>query len=133
MKSLHDLILDSVNTSPIMAGITMLILNIGSRYVDLGITPAQEALMHGETAREILIFAMAFVATKNFVLAILLTAAFITLSSHVFNETSPYCACPTYLAGIKAQLDSNHDGIITNAEIDAGVAALQKLKRVNNK
>ena len=87
--------------------------------------------MRGAVAREILIFAMAFVATKKLVLAILLTAAFAILSDHVFNEKSPYCLFPDYMAGLKSQIDTNKDGVITNKEIDAGVAALQKLKRLN--
>ena len=133
MKALHDMVEKAINGSPIMAGVAMLVLNIGSRYIDLGITPTQEALMRSEIAREILIFAMAFVATKEIVLSILLTAAFLTLSNHVLNESSPYCACPGYMASIKAYIDSNQDGVITNKEIDAGLAALQKLKRMNNK
>ena len=133
MKSLHDQIAQAINTSPLMAGVSMLVLNIGSRYIDIGFTPTQEALMSGVMAREILIFAMAFVATKEIVLSILITAAFSTLSKHAFNETSPYCVCPRYMASVKAYIDSNKDGVITNKEIDAGLATLQKLKRMNNK
>ena len=83
--------LSVINESKMLVGVAMILLNIGSKYVDFKFTKAQEQLLRNGIAREILIFAIVFMGTRDIVYSLLLTAAFIILSEFAFNEKSEYC------------------------------------------
>ena len=83
--------LTMMNNSPLLAGLAMLMLNIGSKYIEIGLTKTQEQALRNSIARELLIFAMVFMGTKDIVLSIIMTAAFIILSDYIFNERSRFC------------------------------------------
>ena len=103
--------LSIINESKILVGIAMILLNIGSKYVDFRFTKAQEQLLRNGIAREILIFTIVFMGTRDIVYALLLTAAFIILSEFAFNEKSDYCLVKKQLTKasdiIKSQLSSD--------------------------
>ena len=99
-KNINDLYLSHINTSKLFIGITMIMLNVGSKYVDFKFTKSQEKLLKEGLAREILIFAIVFMGTRDVVYAILLTAAFIILSEYAFNEKSKYCLIPEKMKNI---------------------------------
>ena len=77
--------LSIINESKLLVGIAMILLNIGSKYVDFKFTKAQEQLLRNGIAREILIFAIVFMGTRDIAYALLLTSAFIILSEFAFN------------------------------------------------
>ena len=103
--------LSIINESKMLVGIAMILLNIGSKYVDFKFTKAQEQLLRNGIAREILIFAIVFMGTRDSMYSLLLTAAFIILSEFAFNEKSEYCLVKKQLNRasdiIKSQLSSD--------------------------
>ena len=115
-KNINDLYLNNINTSKLFIGITMIMLNVGSKYVDFKFTKGQEKLLKEGLAREILIFAIVFMGTRDVLYAILLTAAFIILSEYTFNEKSKYCVIPDRMKQITIMMDTNNDGIISPEE-----------------
>lgn len=102
--------LSIINESKMLVGIAMILLNIGSKYVDFKFTKAQEQLLRNGIAREILIFAIVFMGTRDIVYSLLLTSAFIILSEFAFNEKSEYCL-------VKKQLNLASD--IINAQLSS--------------
>ena len=50
----------------------MILLNLGSKYVEFGFTKTQEDAFNG-LARELILFSMLFMATKDMVQSILMT------------------------------------------------------------
>ena len=121
-------IMSHVNNSPIIAGTAMLFLNIGSRYIDLGLSKTQENAIKGSIAREALIFSIVFVATKNIVLSIIMTFVFFVLTEYIFNEKSKFCAAPNFFQQIKADIDLNGDNIISDYEVEKAIAVLKQAK-----
>ena len=72
----------------------VLLANIGSRFVVLELSHSQEQFLSGEIMRKLVIFAAAFVATRDVLTSILLVAAFTTIVSGLFNEESQFCVLP---------------------------------------
>lgn len=72
------------------AGIMMLILNIGSRYITHEYSDNDEEYMQNIVLRRIAIFAACFVGTRSIVTSILLTAGFVILAAGVFRGKSTY-------------------------------------------
>jgi len=47
---------NTLNTNTYFSGIMMLVLNIGSKYIDFGFTKSQEQVIRAAIARELIIF-----------------------------------------------------------------------------
>lgn len=117
-----------INTSPFISGIAMLFLNIGSRYIEIGLSKTQEKAIRAGIARELLIFSIIFVATKDVVISILMTAAFFILTEHLFNEKSKFCVASASLRRLNREIDLNGDNIISDAEVEKAIQILKKTK-----
>ena len=50
--------LSSLNNSKFFAGLVMIMLNIGSKYITVRLTKSQEAYLGGTIARQLLIFSV---------------------------------------------------------------------------
>ncbi len=79
-----------VETSPMFAGIMMLLLNIGSRYITHEYSDSDEEYMQNIALRRLAIFAACFVGTRSIVTSILLTAGFVILAAGIFRGKSKY-------------------------------------------
>tara|TARA_B100000902_G_C26975359_1_gene747496 strand:- start:161 stop:646 length:486 start_codon:yes stop_codon:yes gene_type:complete len=125
--------LNSLNNSKLMLGIMMLLLNIGSRYIELGFTKTQEQALRNGLGREILIFAIAFMGTHDIVISTLMTASFIILSDYLFNEQSKFCVLPARLQKIAEMVDKNDDNEISPEEERKALEILQKAENQKKK
>ena len=129
MRHFHDQIVNAINRSPLVSGICMLLLNVGSRYINLGFSKTQEAFLRDKLGKELLIFAICFTATRNLPLSIVLTGSFIILADYVLNEKSKYCLIPEQLNSIKLEIDSNKDGSISKTEFRNAMKVLSSLDK----
>ena len=118
----------AINESPYLAGITMILLNIGSKYVEFGFTKTQEQALRNGLARELILFSMVFMATKDILYSILMTSAFIILTDHLFNHESRFCIMPGHLNRIALEVDRNGDNVISKEEEEKAIELLRKVK-----
>lgn len=88
------LMIQSLNNSKFFAGLVMLMMNVGARYYTITLSKTQEDYLRYNLAREFIIFAMAWVATRDIVTSILITAAFVILADYLLNEESRICVIP---------------------------------------
>jgi hypothetical protein len=84
----------NMNNSKYMSGIMMILMNLGGRYISAEISEFQEEFMESPMVRRIFIFVIAFIATRDVKVSLILTALFIILVSGIFNENSKYCILP---------------------------------------
>lgn len=76
-----EFLIDSINGSRLFAGVMMLLLNVGSKFVLEDISKTQEEWFSNQLLRRLVIFAICFVATRDVVTSIILTAGFIIFTS----------------------------------------------------
>ena len=79
--------------------------------------------------KQLLVFAMAWMGTRDIYVALVLTAVFTILSDHLFNEESPYCCVPDKYRILAKLVDDNSNGTISEQEINDAIAILEKAKR----
>ena len=132
IQIIHNSIL-SLNDSKYFAGVAMLIVNIGSRYITLGLSKSQEEYIKAFVVRELLIFSIIWMATRDIYIAVTMTAAFVILADYAFNENSSYCILPEKYKQIHKIIDTNEDGLITQEEIKKAEETLRKAKKQENK
>ena len=64
IETIHN-VLRPINESKLLVGIMMIFLNVGSKYIDLGLSKTQEQVLREGLAREMLIFAISFMGTRD--------------------------------------------------------------------
>lgn len=127
LKIIHNAFM-AVNNSKLFAGIIMILMNIGSKYITVKFSKSQEAYMRNYIGREILIFAVCWMGTKDIYMSLMLTAAFFVLTQHLFNEESAYCVLPQKYRELHKLVDANGDGEVSQKEINEAVRILKQAK-----
>lgn len=89
-------VITQLNTSKVFAGISMLLLNVGSRFIVADIKPSQEKLLSNTVAKRLVLFSMLFVATRDVITAACMTTALVILAESLLNEKSRYCLLPKH-------------------------------------
>lgn len=123
----------SLNNSKFFAGLIMILMNVGSRYVTFKFSKTQEEYFKNNLAREILIFAFSWMATRDIYISIMITASFVILADYLFNESSRYCVLPEKYKQLSKIVDSDNDGFITEEEIKKAEETLIKAKNQQRK
>jgi hypothetical protein len=120
--------MQGLNGSKLFAGIVMILLNIGSKYITVKLSKSQEAYLRNYVIREIIIFAIVFTATKDIYISLILTAVFFVLTQHLFNEESRICILPQKFKKLHKVVDTNNDGDVSHTEITEAIAILRRAK-----
>ena len=120
--------LASLNNSKFFAGIVKIMINVGSIYISIKLTKSQERYLKNNVAKQMLIFAIAWMATKDILVSFAITAIFHVLANHLLNENSTLCIIPRKWRQFEKILDADEDGEITEKEIDDAKELLQKAR-----
>jgi len=127
----HNYIME-INHSKIFAGLMIIVLNIASKYVNLKLSKTVESYLKHTFSRDLLVFAISWMGTRDIYIASVITIAFIIFIDFIFNEDSSFCCLPEsftdYHIGL-LDLSKNH---LTPEEIKHAEAVLEKAKE-NNK
>lgn len=118
-----------LNNSKFFAGVVMILLNIGSKFIQIQFSKSTEEYMKYSVSKQLLVFSMAWMGTRDIYTALGLTAVFTILSEYLFNEESKLCIVPHKYRVLHKLVDTNEDGIVTEPELAAAIAVLEKAKR----
>ena len=89
--------MNKMNSNKYLAGIALLMLNLGSKYLIIDISKSTEQLLKLTIIRRFTLFSIFFIATRNILVSLILTAVFIVFSSGLFNDNSKFCILPKKL------------------------------------
>jgi len=81
-------LITSTNSNPYFIGSMMLLLNLGGRHLASGLTPEQDKFFQQTWFRQLLIFVVFFIGTRNLVASFFMAVIFILLIGFLFNDTS---------------------------------------------
>ena len=121
-------IISSTNQNKFMVAFSLILLNIGSKYINLDLTKGQELLIKS-ISREILIFSISFMGSRDFIVSLIITFIFSISIKYLFNENSNYCILPNNFKNIVSVLDTNNDKKISKEEINNAINILEKAKK----
>jgi hypothetical protein len=122
-----------LNSSKFFAGVIMILLNIGSKFITIQFSKSAEEYMKYSVSKQLLIFSMAWMGTRDIYAALGLTAVFTILSDFLFNEESALCIVPHKYRVLHKLIDTSKDGVISDQEYAAAIAVLEKANRENRK
>jgi hypothetical protein len=122
-----------LNNSKFFAGVVMIMLNVGSKVVSINFSKSTEEYLKYSLSKQILVFAMAWMASRDIYTALMLTGVFVILSENIFNEESDYCIVPHTHRVLHKLVDENKDGEISEEELNNAIATLAKAKKDKEK
>ena len=117
--------LSILNDNKFFAGIIMLTMNIGSKYVSIELSKTQENYIKYSLGRQILVFAILWVGTRDIFTSLVLTAIFILLADYLFNENSKFCVIPN-------KYKEMDDKVITSKDVNDAINTLKIAQKHKN-
>ena len=125
-----DYFVKSLNDNKFFVGILVLVLNVFSKYIEIKLTKTQEAYFKNNFIRQLFIFAVVWSGTRDIYISIAMTAVFVVLADHLFNEESKFCVIPKYWSEkMKQAIDTDGDGKLSDEEIQHAIHILQRAKQ----
>lgn len=113
--------LNNYNGNKYLAGIALLMLNLGSKYLIVDISKSTENLLKLTIIRRFTIFSIFFIGTRNIITSLILTGVFIVFSNGLFNENSNFYILPEVLKEEK----------ITKEEYNRAIEIIKKYENYN--
>lgn len=94
-----------LNNNKIIWGLTMILLNMGSKYVMADLGKAHERLLQNEWFKKIVLFSMFFVATRDLVTTFLLTVLYIIIVDGILHENRNFAVVRIEGAEVRTTAD----------------------------
>jgi len=118
-----------LNNSKFFAGIIMIVLNVCSKFITIQFSKSTEEYLKMTVTKQLMVFSMAWMGTRDIYTALVLTAVFTVLSDHIFNEESNMCVIPHKYRVLHKLVDTNNDGVVTDKEVNEAIAILEKARK----
>ena len=107
----------------------MILLNIGSKFIQIQFSKSTEEYMKYSVSKQLLVFSMAWMGTRDIYTALGLTAVFTILSDYLFNEECSFCIVPHQYRVLHKLVDTDEDGVISEEELNNAIQTLEKAKK----
>jgi hypothetical protein len=105
---------NTLNNSKLFAGLMIIILNIASRFVTIKLSKTAESYLKFTFSRDILIFAIAWMGTRDIYIALVVVIGFIIVVDFIFNENSQFCV-------LSENFTDYHTGLLNDKVTDEDV------------
>ena len=103
LHRIHDYV-NVLNNSKIFAGIMIIVLQICSRFVTIRLSKSMESYLKYTFSKQILIFAIAWMGTRDIYTSLAIAIIFSFLMDGLCNEESNYCMLPSHFKEYHIQL-----------------------------
>lgn len=114
----------SINGSKLFAGLVIITLNISSKFVTIKLSKSMEAYLKYTFSRDVLIFAMAWMGTRDIYIALLMMLLFKIFATYLFNEDSRFCLLPERFTTYHSSLAEND--AITDQQYSEAMVTIAK-------
>ena len=123
-----------INESKIFAGLMIITLNIVSKHVNLGLSKTMESYLKYTFSRQLLVFSIAWMGTRDIYIAFFITFIFTLCVEYLFNEDSVFCILSEDFRDYHSTLFDNdivNTDKVTEEEIQKAKSILEKAKKQN--
>ena len=127
LNYLHNHV-STINNSKLFAGLMIIVLNIASKFVTIKLSKTMEAYLKYTFSRDILVFAIAWMGTRDIYIALIITGIFMLCMDYFFNEESAFCCLPSNFTDYHVSLINNKEDI-TPDEIKKAEEILEKARQ----
>jgi len=97
IKNIFDFVhnqIQALNNSKIFAGLMIITLNIVSKFVNIKLSKTMESYLKYTFSKQILVFAIAWMGTRDIYIALFITLIFVICMEYLFHEDSQFYILP---------------------------------------
>lgn len=128
-------VLSPINDSKIFAGLVILTLNLSSKLLTLPMSRTVEAVMKNSLhfSQYVLVFAMAWMGTRDILVALFVSAIFGVLMEFVFNEKSAFCVLPESFVTMQLETLDHFEGdpnVVSSDELKSAMKTIEKAQKL---
>jgi len=123
--------IQNINNSKIFAGLMIIILNITSKFVNFRFSKSVERYLKYTFSKQILVFAIAWMGTRDIYIALLVTVGFILCFDYLFNEDSMFCCLPNSIIENLKELDD--DDVVPEEDAKKAQEIIEKYENQKRK
>lgn len=117
-----------INNSKIFAGLMIITLNVVSKFANIKLSKTMESYFKYTFSRQILVFAIAWMGTRDIYVALFITCCFIVATEYLFHEESDYFILSEEFRDYHIGLLDNETEV-TEEDVNKAKAILEKAKR----
>ena len=121
-----------INDSKIFAGLVILTLNLSSKLLTLPMSRTVEAVMKNSLhfSQYVLVFAMAWMGTRDILVALLVSCIFALFMEFIFNEKSALCVLPESFVTMQLQTLERVESDVTSDELKSALQIVEKAQKL---
>lgn len=125
----HDNV-QSINNSKIFAGLMIITLNIASKFANFKLSKTVESYLKFTFSRQILVFAIAWMGTRDIYIALIITLIFVIVTEYLFHEESNFYVLPDHVKDYHISLldNENKPDKVSEEDIKKARDILEKAK-----
>jgi hypothetical protein len=126
---LHNQV-NALNNSKMFAGLMIITLNIVSKFANFKLSKTLESYFKYTFSRQILVFAIAWMGTRDIYIALIITVLFVIFTEYLFHEESHLCILPNDFKDYHISLldNENSQDKITEEDVKKAKNILEKAK-----
>ena len=119
-----------INRSPYFLAMMILIVNIGSKYLDINFGFTSVKFFSSEIMKLLVLFAICYTATRDLYISLIVTAIFLFMFEHLFHEESSMCIVPAKYRSYKNPVKKvvKNTNLIYVDDINEAIRVLTKAK-----
>jgi hypothetical protein len=128
-------VVQPMNDSKIFAGLVILTLNLSSKMITLPMSRTVESVVKHSFSQYVLVFAIAWMGTREILVALTVTLIFGICMEFLFNEKSAFCCLSEGFVTNRINALEAFEGIpnqLTDDEINKAVSTLKKAQEILN-
>ena len=114
----------TINNSKIFAGIMIITLNIVSKFANFKLSKSLEAYFKYTFSRQILVFAIAWMGTRDIYIALIIMMLFVICTEYLFHEESQFC--------ILSEEFKDHHVSLFHSELDPDKVTDEDIKKAKD-
>lgn len=126
---LHDNV-QAVNNSKIFAGLMIITLNIVSKFANIKLSKTLESYLKFTFSRQILVFAIAWMGTRDIYIALFITMFFVIFTEYLLHEDSAFFVLPEEFRDYHISLleNENNSEKVTEEDVRRAQDVLDRAK-----
>jgi|TARA_B100000035_G_scaffold66809_1_gene54561 hypothetical protein len=94
----------ALNQSKYFTGLMIIIINMAPRFMTVKLNKTLESYIKYSLNRNVLIFAILWMGTRDIIIAFVLTLVFMLFVDYLFNEESTFCCLPETFVDYHTQM-----------------------------
>ena len=123
-----------LNESKYFAGIIIIIINFSSKFVDVRLSKPMESYFKNTFSRQMLVFAIAWMPTRDIFVAFIVSALVIFCVDFLMNDDSMFCVLPESFTTYHREIEEGANGqVITQQDVTNMNKILDKIALVMEK